>query len=626
MPDIKIKNISVGDIELDDLGLWIGTGTILDLSDEDTDDISRSTDLIYYLNSGEIVYIDNVSEEPLPVEEAVTLLDGGHSHKLGDLEEKSFASLTEVPSEFNPSTHDHNDLYYDKLETDSRIQGIVDAAPENLDTLSEIATQLEDDADAVNALTVLIGTKADITHNHDDLYHTVAEMTGFLTTKSDTDHIHDNRYHTKSEIVELTTGFSLEGHDHNEYYISITAAGLALATKADTSHNHNLADIGERDYSLMTNTPADDDYATLTFDPVPAANALVPMFKNGEYKTTSLASIVGALAQQDADLIWNVSSGNISLQATNRYLLNGGAKQIVTLPAVAQIGDIFGIIGFETQWEIKSNAGAGKQCLIRNGVHSLCGEGESIVLCSSMTKYSHVQLICVKENEEFMIMMDDAVNYTAGLFGTRILHYTYDTSDVAGSTVKDVSIDPYVFDGESFGVRWDSDEVKVGNRSARFRKRGHIRISNFTMQSTKPNFTIASWLMPQAGDLRVDLDNPKEVMIAHLPGVWEIKIVNGKLVSRIYPEEEIISDTLLEASVWSHIALTFDGTYVRQFIGTSEQAHNTLKTTPLLQSMESIFVGAEWGTSNRFDGRLDNTQFFIKDLNVGEIQLLMDEV
>ena len=51
---------------------------------------------------------------------------------------------------------------YTKTETDSRIQAIVGAAPEALNTLVEIATQLASDQNAASTLTTIVGTKAPI--------------------------------------------------------------------------------------------------------------------------------------------------------------------------------------------------------------------------------------------------------------------------------------------------------------------------------------------------------------------------------------------------------------------------------------------------------------------------------
>lgn len=53
-----------------------------------------------------------------------------------------------------------------KTYTDTKISDLINSAPTTLDTLGEIATAMEENADVVEALESAIGTKADKTHSH----------------------------------------------------------------------------------------------------------------------------------------------------------------------------------------------------------------------------------------------------------------------------------------------------------------------------------------------------------------------------------------------------------------------------------------------------------------------------
>lgn len=103
-------------------------------------------------------------------------------------------------------------------EVTAKIAEIVANAPEDLDTLKEIAdwisahandasamnTQINTNKSDISALKTSVAGKADTVHTHDDRYFTETEITNKLAGKSDTGHTH-----TKSEITDFPT--SLEG-------------------------------------------------------------------------------------------------------------------------------------------------------------------------------------------------------------------------------------------------------------------------------------------------------------------------------------------------------------------------------------------------------------------------------
>ena len=103
-------------------------------------------------------------------------------------------------------------------EVTAKIAEIVANAPEDLDTLKEIADWIKthaNDASAMNtqintnknniaALQTSVAGKAAASHTHDDRYFTETEVTNKLAGKSDTGHTH-----TKSQITDFPT--SLEG-------------------------------------------------------------------------------------------------------------------------------------------------------------------------------------------------------------------------------------------------------------------------------------------------------------------------------------------------------------------------------------------------------------------------------
>lgn len=124
-------------------------------------------------------------------------------------------------------------------EVTAKIAEIVANAPEDLDTLKEIADWIKNhanDASAMNtailANTEAINGKADKSHTH-----TKSEITDF-------DHTHDNRYYTESEVDTKLSGKSDTGHTHDDRYFRTTFAGIDPTTfSSEMNMNGSYLDI-----------------------------------------------------------------------------------------------------------------------------------------------------------------------------------------------------------------------------------------------------------------------------------------------------------------------------------------------------------------------------------------------
>lgn len=158
-----------------------------------------------------------------------------------------WGNLTNVPTTFTPSTHDHDSRYYTeteinnmltgksntdhthtflsitdkpntlsgfgitdaytKLEVDNKISALVSSAPETLDTLKELAAALGDDPNFATTITTEVGKKAYST----DVYTKVNLQTSGQasvhwnnvsskpTSFTPATHNHDDRYYTEDE-------------------------------------------------------------------------------------------------------------------------------------------------------------------------------------------------------------------------------------------------------------------------------------------------------------------------------------------------------------------------------------------------------------------------------------------
>ena len=109
-------------------------------------------------------------------------------------------------------------------EVTAKIAEIVANAPEDLDTLKEIAdwiknhandasamnTQINTNKSDISALKTSVAGKADKSHTH-----TKSQITDF-------DHTHDDRYYTESEVDTKLSGKSDTGHNHDGRYFRTT--------------------------------------------------------------------------------------------------------------------------------------------------------------------------------------------------------------------------------------------------------------------------------------------------------------------------------------------------------------------------------------------------------------------
>ena len=101
----------------------------------------------------------------------------GNSYLANDGTYKTIA-IPEVPSLDGYVTND-----FLETKVNEAIAGIIDNAPETLDTLGELATAFKDNADVVSVLNAAIGNKADAEHNHDERYYTKAEVDELLSNQ-----------------------------------------------------------------------------------------------------------------------------------------------------------------------------------------------------------------------------------------------------------------------------------------------------------------------------------------------------------------------------------------------------------------------------------------------------------
>ena len=137
-------------------------------------------------------------------------------------------------------------------EVTQQIADLVDGAPEDLDTIREIAEYAQANREVTDQLNAAIGNKANKSHTH-----TQAQVTGLSTAlsgKSDTGH-----KHTTSEITDFATEMSKKANaSHTHSQSQVTGLTTALDGKADASHTHTTSQVSG--LSTALNGKADKTY------------------------------------------------------------------------------------------------------------------------------------------------------------------------------------------------------------------------------------------------------------------------------------------------------------------------------------------------------------------------------
>ena len=179
--------------------------------------------------------------------------------------ERSKAAASQSASEAKASENraqelaDAFDVNAIQQEIETRIAALVDGAPEDLNTLREIAELASSNKTVQEQLTGAIAGKADKTHTHSQSQ--VTGLSAALNNKADKTHTHEtsqvvglddalaskaNKTHThaQTEVTGLSTALSNKAdktHTHSQS--QITGLATALEGKADTSHTHAQSEI-----------------------------------------------------------------------------------------------------------------------------------------------------------------------------------------------------------------------------------------------------------------------------------------------------------------------------------------------------------------------------------------------
>ena len=175
-------------------------------------------------------------------------------------------------------------------EVTAKIAEIVANAPEDLDTLKEIADWISAHANDASAMNTQINT------NKSDISALKTSVAG----KADTGHTH-----TKSQITDFA-------HTHDDRYFTETEVTNKLAGKSDTGHTHTKSQITDFPTSLPANGGTADYADQLNYTTLPNGANLNNYTTPGMYKTNDNVTYVNAPVKNFGLMVIRINGGYIA--------------------------------------------------------------------------------------------------------------------------------------------------------------------------------------------------------------------------------------------------------------------------------------------------------------------------
>lgn len=230
---ILLKNKTGSDIEINDIGITVPANGVYDL----LDDKQQSDELDALIASGNIVFMDDSDPQNIvEVSQAESILI---SKAASGVDLSSYYRKDEI-DQLMTSKASTDDVYstsetYTRSEVDNIIDGIINGAPDLLDTINEISQALGNDPNFATTITQELAQKANINHNHDGRYYQRGEVDGFLSQKANLNHNHDGAY---ANVNHNHDGqYAQVSHNHDGRYSQLSH--LHDDRYSPISHNHN---------------------------------------------------------------------------------------------------------------------------------------------------------------------------------------------------------------------------------------------------------------------------------------------------------------------------------------------------------------------------------------------------
>lgn len=220
----------------------------------------------------------------------ITVKDDSHAHTIANVD-----GLQSALNGKETSGAAATALTNAKAYTDEKISGLINSAPTTLDTLGEIATAMEENAEVVEALESAIGNKAN-----------AADLTSHVNNKSNPHGVTLGQLGVTATAAELNIldGVTATAAELNFVDGVTSSIQTQLNGKAASSHNHSASNITSgtlavarggtgvtSNPSMLVNLGSTSAASVFAASPRPGVTGALPIANGGTGATTADAAL-----------------------------------------------------------------------------------------------------------------------------------------------------------------------------------------------------------------------------------------------------------------------------------------------------------------------------------------------
>jgi hypothetical protein len=200
---------------------------------------------------------------------------------------------------------------------------------------------------------------------------------------------------------------------------------------------------------------------------------------------------------------------------------------------------------------------------------------------------------------------------------TPVAEYSFDEGEEAGASVEDLA-------GENDGTIEGAERTTHGRYGGGMEFGGEpdcVTVPDSASLQLGEEFTVEAWVRPDAL-----FHGPIISKAAELTPSYELAIGstgNGLVQGWAggydeYAETEVHSAQKLEPHVWTHLALTYDGAYLRLYVD-GQLAGSSTHAEFVLESGGPLTIGCSTVEGQWFEGRIDEVRLYERALDGAEV-------
>jgi hypothetical protein len=211
-----------------------------------------------------------------------------------------------------------------------------------------------------------------------------------------------------------------------------------------------------------------------------------------------------------------------------------------------------------------------------------------------------------------------SLQWAGGLIG----HWKLD--ETSGTSASDSS--PYSHIGTlSGGMTFAGQSVagKVG-KGLNFNGTSHyVSIANTSALQLTNAMSISAWIKGGTWGSGTTVNTILRKGDAN-PNNYQLSVANGKLEALLDGSDDYgyKGSTALATGQWYHVAMTWDGSYVRLYVNGASDNTPAAKSAPIGTDARALYIGGRIGSTDFFDGILDDVRLYNYALGSSEIAAL----